>query len=156
MQALVQSTMWQEYIYQDPTSSHPYFVYTPTTYHVGTAVPLFVMLHGCTQSAADFAAGTRMNQLAEQYGFIVVYPQQTRTSNRTLCWNWFKSSHQFRDRGEPAIILTWSRPSERIPHNGRLIAAGSMSSVPLPEQQWLSSWERPTRISMRPLVCTQG
>jgi poly(hydroxyalkanoate) depolymerase family esterase len=96
--------MWQEYIYQDPTSSHPYFVYTPTTYHVGTAVPLFVMLHGCTQSAADFAAGTRMNQLAEQHGFIVVYPQQTRTSNRTLCWNWFKSSHQFRDRGEPAII----------------------------------------------------
>src|SRR5256885_6283764 len=58
MQVLVQSTMWQEYIYQDPTSSHPYFVYTPTTYHVGTAVPLLVMLHGCTQTAADFAAGT--------------------------------------------------------------------------------------------------
>ena len=96
--------MWQQYIYQDSTSSHPCFVYTPTTYHVGTAVPLLVMLHGCTQTAADFAAGTRMNQLAEQCGFIVVYPQQMRTSNRTLCWNWFKSSHQFRDRGEPAII----------------------------------------------------
>ena len=96
--------MWQQYMYQDSTSSHPYFVYTPTTYHVGTAVPLLVMLHGCTQTAADFAAGTRMNQLAEQYGFIVVYPQQTRIANRTLCWNWFRSAHQFRDRGEPARI----------------------------------------------------
>ena len=104
MQALVQSTMWQEYIYQDPTSSHPYFVYTPTTYHVGTAVPLFVMLHGCTQTAADFAAGTRMNQLAEQYGFIVVYPQQTPTYNQSVCWNWFTPSNQRRGRGEPASI----------------------------------------------------
>ena len=91
-------------MYQDTSGDHPYFVYTPPTYHVATAVPLLVMLHGCTQTAADFAGGTRMNQLAEQYGFIVVYPQQTRTSNRTLCWNWFKPSNQIRDRGEPAII----------------------------------------------------
>ena len=96
--------MWQQYLYKDATGDHPYFVYTPATYHPGTAVPLLVLLHGCTQTAADFAAGTGMNELAEQYGFIVVYPQQTRMSNRTLCWNWFKSSHQFRDRGEPAII----------------------------------------------------
>lgn len=96
--------MWQQYQYKDATGDHPYFVYTPTTYHPGTAVPLLVMLHGCTQTAADFAAGTGMNDLAEQYGFIVVYPQQKRISNRTLCWNWFKSSHQFRDRGEPALI----------------------------------------------------
>jgi poly(hydroxyalkanoate) depolymerase family esterase len=97
-------TVWLQFKDQHATDNHPYFVYIPTTYHPGTAVPLLVMLHGCTQTAADFAAGTRMNQLAEQYGFIVVYPQQARTSNRTLCWNWFRSSHQFRDRGEPAII----------------------------------------------------
>jgi poly(hydroxyalkanoate) depolymerase family esterase len=117
--------MWQQYMYQDATGSRQYFVYTPTTYHVGTAVPLFVMLHGCTQTAADFAAGTRMNQLAEQYGFIVVYPQQRRTSNRNHCWNWFKSSHQVRNRGEPASIarivqairehtLQWTIDSRRI------------------------------------------
>src|SRR5437773_12102437 len=94
----------EQYTSSSSAGSRPYFVCTPTSYQVGTAVPLLVMLHGCAQTAADFAAGTRMNQLAEQYGFIVVYPQQTRTSNRTLCWNWFKSSHQFRDRGEPAII----------------------------------------------------
>jgi poly(hydroxyalkanoate) depolymerase family esterase len=96
--------MWQSYTYKDSTNSHQYFVYTPTTYHVGTAVPLLVMLHGCTQTAEDFAIGTCMNQLAEQNRFIVVYPQQTRKSNRTLCWNWFRSAHQFRNRGEPARI----------------------------------------------------
>jgi poly(hydroxyalkanoate) depolymerase family esterase len=96
--------MWQSYTYKDSTSSHPYFIYTPATYHAGKAVPLLVMLHGCTQTAEDFAAGTRMNQLAEQYGFIVAYPQQMRKANRTLCWNWFRSAHQFRNRGEPARI----------------------------------------------------
>ena len=94
--------MWQSY--KDSTSNHQYFVYTPTTYHVRTAVPLLVMLHGCTQTAEDFAVGTGMNQLAEQYGFIVAYPQQMRKANRILCWNWFKSAHQFRNRGEPARI----------------------------------------------------
>jgi poly(hydroxyalkanoate) depolymerase family esterase len=100
----VKVAMWQQYFYHDASGKHPYFVYTPSTYHRGTAVPLLVLLHGCTQKAADFAAGTGMNQLAEQYGFIALYPQQKRTSNQTLCWNWFKSSHQFRDRGEPALI----------------------------------------------------
>src|SRR5712691_1637727 len=84
--------------------SRPYVVYTPTHYHVGTAVPLLVMLHGCTQTAEDFAVGTRMNQLAEQYGFIVVYPQQTASENRNRCWNWFTPAHQTRGRGEPASI----------------------------------------------------
>jgi poly(hydroxyalkanoate) depolymerase family esterase len=96
--------MWQPYTYQDSTNSYPYFVYTPAAYQAGKAVPLLVMLHGCMQTAEDFAAGTRMNQLAEKYGFIVVYPQQTRKANRTLCWNWFRSAHQFRNRGEPATI----------------------------------------------------
>ena len=100
----VEDALWQQYLYNDATGNHPYFVYTPSIYHRGTAVPLLVLLHGCTQKAADFAIGTGMNQLAEQYGFIALYPQQKRSSNQTLCWNWYKSSNQFRDRGEPALI----------------------------------------------------
>ena len=94
----------EQYVSGKSADNRPYKVYTPAHYQVGTIVPLVVMLHGCTQTAEDFAAGTQMNQLAEQYGFIVVYPQQTPKENRNRCWNWFTSSNQTRGRGEPASI----------------------------------------------------
>ena len=94
----------EQYVSGKSADNRPYMVYTPAHYQVGTVVPLVVMLHGCTQTAEDFAAGTQMNQLAEQYGFIVVYPQQTAKENQNRCWNWFTSSNQTRGRGEPASI----------------------------------------------------
>src|SRR5689334_6573342 len=56
---------WQQFTYSGAAGSRPYFVYTPAGYQPGTAVPLVVMLHGCTQTPADFAAGTQMDQLAD-------------------------------------------------------------------------------------------
>lgn len=67
-------------------------------------LPLVVMLHGCTQSASDFAAGTRMNALADELGFIVLYPQQSMNANMGRCWNWHRPGDQKRGRGEPAMI----------------------------------------------------
>jgi poly(hydroxyalkanoate) depolymerase family esterase len=96
--------MWQQYSYDGPAGSRSYFVYTPLKYQVGVAVPLVVMLHGCTQTASDFATGTQMNEVAEEHNFIVVYPEQARTYNKLGCWNWYNPAHQFRGSGEPAII----------------------------------------------------
>lgn len=130
--------MWQEFNYRNIAGSHPYFVYTPESYRVGTPVPLIVMLHGCTQTAFDFATGTRMNLLAEQHNFIVVYPQQTKSSNQNMCWNWFLPTHQVRGTGEPASIagivqtiknatMTWTIDATRIYVAG--ISAGAAMAV---------------------------
>jgi poly(hydroxyalkanoate) depolymerase family esterase len=77
--------------------------------HLGRQLPLLIMLHGCTQSPDDFARGTRMNQLAEEEGYYIVYPAQSASDNPTKCWNWFRPADQCRDRGEPAIIAELTR-----------------------------------------------
>lgn len=73
------------------------------------AMPLLVMLHGCTQDAADFAAGTRMNALAGAQGIVVAWPEQPRSANGSRCWNWFRPEDQGRDRGEPALVAGITR-----------------------------------------------
>ena len=66
-----------------------YFVYLPSS-RPSLGLPLIVMLHGCSQSASDLAAGTRMNRLAELEGFAVLYPQQSRGAQSHRCWRWFQ------------------------------------------------------------------
>jgi poly(hydroxyalkanoate) depolymerase family esterase len=76
----------------------------PATPETPTAPrPLVVMLHGCEQSAADFAAGSRMNQLAERKGFAVLYPQQSSTADAHRCWHWYKRATQ-QGEGDIAVI----------------------------------------------------
>ena len=70
---------------------------------------LVIMLHGCTQNPEDFAAGTRMNEVAERERLIVAYPSQTRANNPSGCWNWFQTADQHRDKGEPAILAGIAR-----------------------------------------------
>ncbi len=82
-----------------------YKLYTPPR-ATGPATALVVMLHGCTQNPDDFAAGTSMNTLAREQGFMVVYPEQAQDANPQRCWNWFKHNHQKRGSGEPALIAT--------------------------------------------------
>jgi poly(hydroxyalkanoate) depolymerase family esterase len=62
-----------------------------------------VMLHGCKQTAREFAEGTRMNLLADREGFAVLYPQQSESSNAYRCWNWFEEL-AIAGGGEAALI----------------------------------------------------
>ena len=86
-----------------PAGSRNYKLYIPRSPRKGERA-LLVMLHGGKQDADDFAAGTRMNALAEEHGFIVAYPTQSKAANASSCWNWFTPENQMRGRGEPAII----------------------------------------------------
>ena len=70
-----------------------YWLYLPSGAAL-TPRPLVVMLHGCQQTATDFAAATRMNKLAERKGFAVLYPQQAAAADRHRCWHWYRRSDQ--------------------------------------------------------------
>ena len=94
--------------YTNQAGSRAYKLYIPSGYR-GQSLPLVVMLHGCTQNPDDFAAGTRMNQVAEEQKCFVLYPAQAQSANPSKCWNWFKQSDQRRDRGEPSIIAGMTR-----------------------------------------------
>jgi len=71
--------------------------------------PLILMLHGCQQDAEDFARLTRLDPLADELGFIVLYPTQSRTANATGCWNWFLPEHRRADQGEAAWLIALTR-----------------------------------------------
>ncbi|MDR7124762.1 PHB depolymerase family esterase [Pseudotabrizicola sp. 4114] len=86
-----------------PQGSRDYRLYVPAR-KVKGPMPLIVMLHGCTQSPEDFAAGTGMNALAEETGCLVAWPAQPQGANMQKCWNWFRPEDQARDSGEPAVI----------------------------------------------------
>jgi len=93
--------------YTNDAGTRDYKLYVPSTYTghpAGQAAPFLLMLHGCSQSADDFALGTGMNALAEEYGCLIAYPAQSHQANAQRCWNWFNAVDQQRGQGEPSIL----------------------------------------------------
>jgi poly(hydroxyalkanoate) depolymerase family esterase len=112
-----------------------YKLYVPPGYR-GQALPLIVMLHGCTQNPDDFAAGTGMNDAALERDFLVLYPAQMQRDNHSRCWNWFKHNHQRRGHGEPELLAGMTRDvmrryqtdAQRVYVAG-LSAGGAMAAI---------------------------
>jgi poly(3-hydroxybutyrate) depolymerase len=78
-----------------------YFVFLPSTYEAQQEHPVAIFMHGyggtATGTEAEVAQG--LNQYAEEYGYVMVYPQGT----------WFMSSA---DGGEPWEVTSWNHVSD--------------------------------------------
>ncbi len=115
---------------------HNFKLFVPGSYSPGRAMPLVMMLHGCTQDPTQFAAGTQMNALAESEGFLVVYPEQPSSVDSSKCWNWYSSAHQARGSGQPALLSglvgelgkKYSIDSRRV-YAGGLSAGAAMAVI---------------------------
>jgi len=98
--------------------------------------PLVVVLHGCTQTAASYDHGAGWTQMAAQFGFAVLLPEQQRANNPNLCFNWFLPEDTQRDHGEVAsikqmfdsMILNHGLDPKRVFVTG-LSAGGAMTSA---------------------------
>jgi poly(hydroxyalkanoate) depolymerase family esterase len=121
--------------YQHSLRDLTYMLYIPsnTSTHEQS---LLIMLHGCTQTPADFALGTQMNSIADEFNLIVAYPLQPKTANSLGCWNWFDARHQKQGSGEPAMLASLAENlrkefsiSKRRVFAAGLSAGGAMAEI---------------------------
>src|SRR3954469_8931700 len=116
--------------HHDGRRARPVHVYAPPDLDPAVPAPLVVMLHGCTQTAASFSAGSLMNRTADRHGFLVAYPEQSTEENPSRCWNWFSPSHQARGAGEAGAVAGAGGAGEPAS------IAGAVRAVAEAEHRW--------------------
>ena len=91
----------QRHTLQHDGITREYFVFLPSSYTGQQELPVAIFMHGyggtATGTEAEVTQG--LNQYAEEYGYVMVYPQGT----------WFMSSA---DGGEPWEVTSWNHISD--------------------------------------------
>ncbi|RXN93301.1 esterase [Achromobacter aloeverae] len=130
---------WKARVYRTPPTPGAwpvrlsYFVYAPPGLRKGC--PVLVMLHGCEQTARDFAVGTRMHRIADREGVLLVYPQQSRRGQQNRCWHWYQpdAAHGYAEAdaiaGIAAAAATDSQADPSRIYIAGLSAGASMAAL---------------------------
>ena len=105
-----------------------YLLYLPRGMERLARAPLVVWLHGCRQDPEAFAAGTRIARFADERGFAVLLPRQSRLANAERCWNWF-DRRTARGQGEAAIVAAQAADAlERFALDKKRVYVAGLSS----------------------------
>ncbi|MEO8755447.1 MAG: PHB depolymerase family esterase [Casimicrobiaceae bacterium] len=92
--------------------SRDYLVYVPKGRSAWRRAPLLVLCHGCKQTPEEVAQGTRIADLADRLGFVVLLPRQKESANPWRCWNWYEQ-RTANGNGETAIVAAQIRSVRR-------------------------------------------
>ena len=85
------------------------YIYEPSTR--AKRRPCVIVLHGCTQTPRGYDTASGWSRLAEEHGFLLIYPEQKRSNNERTCFSWFQPQDVTRDHGEVESIrqmLDWA------------------------------------------------
>ena len=121
-------------VFTNGAGSLAYQVHLPPSYRPGVAIPLLVAVHGCFMTGSGLNSmedTSRLSDVADEHGFVVVYPSQSVLRNLQLCWNFDRAEHQVRDSGEPSLIAGMTRAvlDEYGLDPGRTYVAGASSGA---------------------------
>jgi poly(3-hydroxybutyrate) depolymerase len=123
-----------------------YSLYVPGGYRAGARVPLVVSLHGCRQSDLAMVEKSRMHEVAEAEGFIVLYPFVNTNADGTgpndddgrnpNCWAFWSAQERERGKGEvhdikrmvDKVVQEFSIDPERV-HITGISSGGAMANI---------------------------
>lgn len=89
------------------------YIYTPKNKKT-EKMPLLIMLHGTTQNALSFAGQTKMNDLAEEFGFCVAYIDKSVLNNPSKAFDWITKYEDNKDIESIEILIERLKDSYSI------------------------------------------